>query len=93
MKLSEPEFLSRSGLGQETLMAWIEAEWLIPDGSSAEMRFSDIDIARARLIRDLQGDFGVNDEGVSVILNLLDQLHGMRRILMQLRHAAHIAPD
>jgi hypothetical protein len=31
-------------------------EWLIPSGSSVELSFSDIDIARARLIRELQVD-------------------------------------
>ena len=71
----------------ETLDAWIEEEWLIPSGSSVDLNFSDIDIARARLIRELQVDFGVNDEGVGVILNLVDQLYGMRRTLMELRQA------
>ena len=85
MKLSKQEFLSLSGMGHETLKAWIEEEWLIPGGSVAEMSFSGIDIARARLIRDLKIDLGVNDEGVGVILNLVDQLHGMRRTLMELR--------
>jgi chaperone modulatory protein CbpM len=85
MKLSKQEFLSLSGLGHETLVAWIEEEWLIPGGSFAEMSFSEIDIARARFIRDLKMDLGVNDEGVGVILNLVDQLHGMRRTLMELR--------
>jgi chaperone modulatory protein CbpM len=56
----------------ETLNAWIKEEWLIPSGSSAEMGFSDIDIARARLIRDLKMVLGVNDEGLGVILNLVD---------------------
>jgi len=37
------------------------------------------------LIRDLKADFGVNDEGVDVILHLVDQLHGLRRALEQLR--------
>ncbi len=86
MKISRGEFLSLSGLEDETLNAWIEEEWLIPSGSLAEMSFSDIDIARAQLIRDLQADFGVNDKGVGVILNLVDQLYGMRRTLMELRH-------
>jgi len=45
------------------------------------MDFSDMDVARARLIRDLKIDLGVNDEGVDVILHLLDQLHGLRRVL------------
>ncbi|MGA2287034.1 chaperone modulator CbpM [Bradyrhizobium sp.] len=93
MKLSKQEFLSRSGLGHETLTAWIEEEWLIPDGSSVEASFSDIDIARARLIRDLQLDFGVNDAGVGVILSLLDQLHGLRRTMMALRRAGRITSE
>jgi len=41
--------------------------------------FSDVDLARAQLIRDLRDDFGVNDEGISVILHLIDQMHGLRR--------------
>jgi chaperone modulatory protein CbpM len=87
VKIRKEEFLSLSGVGNDTLNAWIEEEWLIPSGSSPELSFSEIDIARARLIRDLQVDFGVNDEGVGVILNLVDQLYGMRRTLMELRQA------
>lgn len=93
MKINKQEFLSRSGLGHETLITWIEEEWLMPDSSSAEMSFSDIDIARARLIRDLQSDFGVNDAGVGVILKLLDQLYGMRRTMMELRQAGRIISE
>ena len=90
MKLSKLEFLSRSGMGHHTLNAWIEEEWLIPSGSSVELTFSEIDVARVHLIRDLQADFGVNDEGVGVILHLVDQLYGMRRTLMELRHGARV---
>jgi len=85
MKLSKQEFLSLSGMGHETLTAWIEEGWLIPAGSVTEMSFSEIDIARARLIHDLKMDLGVNDEGVGVILNLVDQLYGLRRKLLELR--------
>ena len=56
MKFSRGEFLSLAGLEDETLNAWIEEEWLIPSGPLAKSSFSDIDIARARLIRDLQVD-------------------------------------
>jgi chaperone modulatory protein CbpM len=53
--------------------------------------FSDVDLARAQLIRDLREDLGVNDEGVSVILHLLDQMHGlrssMRDLLAEVRNA------
>ena len=93
MKISKEEFLSLSGIGHKMLDACVEEEWLIPSGSSPELSFSEIDIARARLIRDLQVDFGVNDEGVGVILNLVDQLYGMRRTLMELRHAVRTNPS
>jgi chaperone modulatory protein CbpM len=87
MNISKEEFLSLVGMEHETLDAWIEEEWLRPRGSLVDLSFSDIDIARARLIRELRVDFGVNDEGVGVILNLVDQLYGLRRTLMQLRQA------
>jgi chaperone modulatory protein CbpM len=48
------------------------------------MSFSDMDVARARLIQDLKVAFGVNDEGIDVILHLMDQLHGLRRAFAQM---------
>ena len=93
MKLSQSEFLSLFEIGHETLNAWIEEAWLMPSGSSVEPKFSEIDIARTRLIRELQLDLGVNDEGVGVILHLVDQLHGMRMTLMELRDAVGAGPE
>jgi chaperone modulatory protein CbpM len=84
MIMNKQEFLTSAGLEVQTLEFWIDQQWLIPDQTSAEMSFSDTDVARAHLIRDLKGDFGVNDEGVDVILHLVDQLHGLRRALGQL---------
>jgi chaperone modulatory protein CbpM len=84
MTMSKLEFLSRAGLEVETLDIWLEQHWLIPDQTSGGLNFSEMDLARARLIRDLKADFGVNDEGVDVVLHLVDQLHGLRRALAQL---------
>jgi chaperone modulatory protein CbpM len=72
------DFIARSHLDAPTLNAWIEAEWLVPLASGKTLVFSDADLARARLIQDLKVDLGVNDEGIAIILNLLDQLHGLR---------------
>jgi len=93
MKLSKQEFLSLSGMGHDTLDTWIEEEWLVPSGTSLELSFTEVDIARARLVRDLQMDFGVNDEGVGVILNLVDQMYGMRRVLMELRRTVRTTSE
>jgi chaperone modulatory protein CbpM len=77
--ISVQEFLIRAHLEHRSLEAWIAAGWLVPPQTEPELMFSDIDLARAQLIRDLREDFGVNDEGVSVILHLVDQMHGLRR--------------
>jgi chaperone modulatory protein CbpM len=86
MIMNKQEFLTCSGLQVRTLEFWLEQRWLIPQETSAGMTFSDMDVARARLIQDLKSDFGVNDEGVDVILHLVDQLHGLRRALAQLHN-------
>jgi chaperone modulatory protein CbpM len=84
MTLSKQEFLTSSGLQIQTLEFWLEQQWLIPEETSIGIRFSNGDVARARLIQNLKSDFGVNDEGVDVILHLIDQLHGLRRVLREL---------
>lgn len=93
MNISQQEFLSLTGVEHETLKLWIEEAWLLPGDSSSEMNFSDIDVARARLIRDLRTDIGVNDEGIGVILSLIDQLHGVRKILSDLSRTVAAPPE
>jgi chaperone modulatory protein CbpM len=84
MIMNKQEFLTSAGVQVQTLEFWLDQRWLIPDQTSAEMTFSDVDVARAHLIHDLKRDFGVNDEGVDVILHLVDQLHGLRGAFEQL---------
>jgi chaperone modulatory protein CbpM len=83
------EFLVRTRLDARTLKAWIEAGWLVPRRNGDGERFSEVDFARAKLIRDLKKAMGVNDEGVTVILDLIDQVHGLRRTLRELLSAIH----
>jgi chaperone modulatory protein CbpM len=82
--ISAQEFLIRIRVEHHVLEAWIEAGWLVPPQTEPELMFSDVDLARAQLIRDLREDFGVNDEGISVVLHLIDQMHGLRRSLQTL---------
>jgi chaperone modulatory protein CbpM len=78
--ITEREFLERARLDRRTLAVWIEEEWLIPSGGD-EPAFTDMDLARVNLIRDLKDRMGVNDEGLGLILHLLDQMHALRRAL------------
>jgi chaperone modulatory protein CbpM len=70
-------------LDNELLDQWVEAGWLTPHQNSTGQRFSSVDIARAYLIRDLQ-DLGVNDDGIPIVLDLVDQVHGLRYVLREL---------
>jgi chaperone modulatory protein CbpM len=81
MMITRTDFLYRAHLDDATLEVWISEEWLSPQRSESDLSFSEADLARATLIRELQHDLGVNREGVGVILNLVDQLHGLRRAL------------
>jgi chaperone modulatory protein CbpM len=66
---------------------WIEQGWLIPEASSGGRQFRDADVARARLILDLMGNMGVNEAGVDVVMDLVDQLHGLRGTMGKLMTA------
>jgi chaperone modulatory protein CbpM len=77
------EFALHAQINTQTLNAWLEAGWLAPQRNDDGTHYSEIDLARAHLIEDLK-DLGINDEGVPVILDLVDQLHGLRRVLREL---------
>ena len=77
------EFFLHARIDNAALDQWVDAGWLIPHQNSTGQRFSDIDLARARLIRDLQ-DLGVNDDSIPIVLDLVDQLHGLRYVLREL---------
>ena len=81
---TEEEFCLQIGIERRTLRVWVDEGWLSPQRDSAGLVLSEMDAARARLIRDLRESIGVNDEGVGVILNLVDQVHGLRSILRAL---------
>jgi chaperone modulatory protein CbpM len=68
MIISMLDFLSRTQLDRETLEVWIGEEWLIPDETAGEPAFSDM---------------GVNDEGIGIILDLLDQVHSLRQAMAE----------
>ena len=91
--MEHDEFLIRARLDGNVLEGWVAAGWLTPNAEEGMQQFSEIDVARARLIQDLRRDIGVNDEGVGVILDLIDQLHGLRRTLGDLLSAIHAQPQ
>lgn len=77
------EFVLLAKIEVQELDDWIMEGWLAPREDAGDRDYSDVDLARANLIRDMFG-MGVNKESVPIILDLVDQLHGLRRVLRRL---------
>jgi chaperone modulatory protein CbpM len=84
------EMLRRARLDAGTLEAWVAEGWILRRDAHG---YTELDVARACLIRDLREEIGVNDAGVGVVLDLLDQLHGLRAALRGLAGAVHGLPE
>lgn len=76
---SEEEFVGLARVDVARLRVWLDEGWIVPSRIGGKVVFRDVDVARAALIRDLDVLMGVNDEGIGVILGLVDQLHMLRR--------------
>ena len=85
MIMTQEQFIATSGVQIQTLEFWIEQEWLVPDQMPSGPTFTEVEVVGARLIQDLTSNLGVNEEGVDIILHLMDQIHGLRRALLEVR--------
>jgi chaperone modulatory protein CbpM len=74
------EFLRHERLDVTIVQNWVEAGWLAPQPPGDDDGFSEVDLARGQLICDLKR-MGVNDDAMPIILDLIDQVHGLRRVL------------
>jgi len=69
------------GLTEADLRHWLEQDFIRPERQGGEPSFREIDIARVRLIRELQADLEVDEPTLPLVLSLLDQLYATRRQL------------
>ena len=90
--MEDRDFVQRMGAEADLIETWVEAGWLRPVTRDGKRDFTEVDLARARLILDLREELGINDEGIAVILDLIDQLHGVRRALDSLLFAISAQP-
>lgn len=74
-------------IDRQTLEDYIAREWLRPVYQPTGWYFEEIDIARLQLVCHLTQDIEVNDQGMDVVLSLLDQLYGIRAHTHKLNQA------
>src|ERR687884_365567 len=85
---SLPEIVAELGLkGEAEVLRWVEAECVRPEPGEG-FRFRAIDVARLRLIRELDRDLAVDPEAIPVVLDLLDQVYDLRRRVRALARRA-----
>jgi chaperone modulatory protein CbpM len=75
------------------LEAWIAREWVLPAREDDGWLFSDADVARIEMIRDLTRELDLNEDAVEVVLPLIDQVYGLRASLRRIADAIGALPD
>ncbi len=75
------------------LRAWVRQGWVRPAESEHGLRFAEPDVARVRLICELRDELGLDEATLPVVLNLIDQVHGLRAELRALAKAVEAQPE
>ncbi|MFO1079656.1 MAG: chaperone modulator CbpM [Reyranellaceae bacterium] len=58
---------------------WVRRGLLRPTGGHDEWQFEAVDVARAELLAELSDDLGIDEESLETVVDLLDQIHTLRR--------------
>ena len=74
------------------LRQWVRNGWITPAASDGR-RFDDIDLARIRLVCQLKDELRLNEDAVTVVLSLMDQVYGLRCELRALGAAIERQPS
>ena len=79
-------------LTRTRLIAFVEAEVIVPVRSERGALYRQIDRARAELACDLADAFDLHEDALGMVLSLLDQLHGVRGELRAVLTALEAEP-
>src|SRR4030095_4864643 len=72
---------------------WVARGLLRPSADGGEWVLEPVDVARARLLADLTDQLGFDEDAVETVVDLLDQVHTLRRQLHQLGLAISRQPN
>jgi chaperone modulatory protein CbpM len=80
------------GLDRRELMRWVENRWVLPERREQTWIFHEVDVARVELILEIRHEFAIDDEGLPLVLGLLDQVYDLRRQLRRMCDALAAQP-
>src|SRR6266850_1531265 len=79
-------------LDRRELVTWVENRWVLPERRDRTWIFHEVDVARVELILEIRQEFAIQDEALSLVLGLLDQVYDLRRQLGRLCDALAVQP-
>ena len=92
MKITEEQVLIRVSVTSDRLRDWVARGWVAPVRGTEGYEYSEIDVARVDLIRQLRDDMSVEPDAVSIVLSMMDQVYTLRRELRCLMRALDTQP-
>lgn len=92
--ISQSELIEMIALLEgDALQRWIDLGWVLPRHNSDTSYFDDSDVVRVRLICELHYELHIEEDSLSVVLSLMDQLYATRRSLREMLVAVEAQPD
>lgn len=90
--LTEEDVVARVSRLTVTRLRVYVSQGLIKPEEDGPPGYSEADLARAALICNLEDEMGFQEEDVPVLLNLIDQIHGLRAELRGFVEAVEALP-
>lgn len=79
-------------LTRTQLIGFVEAQIIVPLHTETGPVFRRVDLVRMELLCELCESFSLNEDALSIIISLIDQLHGSRNELNTILKAIEAEP-
>ncbi|EEE38861.1 hypothetical protein RKLH11_2707 [Rhodobacteraceae bacterium KLH11] len=94
MTLTEEELIKTiSRLTSDRLSDYLAAEIVIPEHSDRGLVYQSIDVARLELACELHEQYDMEADALSMMISLIDQMHGLRAELREVLGAVEAQPE
>ncbi len=94
MTLTEEELIETiTRLTSDRLTEYLAAEIVIPEQSDQGVVYHSIDVARLELACELHEQYDMEADALSMMISLIDQMHGLRAELREVLNAVEAQPE
>ena len=80
-------------LTSDRLSEYLAAEIVIPQQSEQGLVYQRLDVARLELACELHDQYDMEADALSMMISLIDQMHGLRAELRDVLNAVEAQPD